>query len=157
MEKEEKTKAEKMFDDIVTNPSIKEVSVRHFMNGEFRSAILDAFIQLEQMIKEKTNFPKDNQGREMFGCSLMRKVFNVKSPLLKWSKLEHQTEIDELEGYQQIMAGVVQGIRDPKAHLIFEQKPLRALQLITLAALLADLVDVAEYVKPQKQHPSESI
>jgi hypothetical protein len=47
----------------------------------------------------------------------------------------------------------VQGIRDPKAHMIFEQRPLHAMQLLTLASLLADLVEVSEYVEQKKTEP----
>jgi uncharacterized protein (TIGR02391 family) len=149
---EEKKKAEAMFDQILTHSVIKQVSKNHFMNGEYRSAVLDAMIQLEEMIKIKAKLPKDDRGNELFGCSLMYTVFNSNIPILKWSKLERQNEKDELSGYSHIFAGAVQGIRDPKAHMIFEQRPLRALQLLTLASLLADLVEVSEYVDYNKQH-----
>jgi uncharacterized protein (TIGR02391 family) len=147
---EEKRKAETMFGEIITHPSIKEVSKNHFKNGEYRSAVLDAMIQLEEMIKTKAKLPKDNHGKELFGCSLMYAVFNPNKPILRWSKLERQSEKDELDGYSHIFAGAILGIRDPKAHMIFEQRPLRALQLLTLATLLADLVEVSEYVEQNK-------
>ena len=53
---EEKIKAEKLFDEIITNQKIKKVSSSQFRNGQYRSAILDGMIQLEQMIKEKITF-----------------------------------------------------------------------------------------------------
>jgi len=37
--------------------------------------------------------------------------------------------------------------------MIFEQRPLRALQLLTLASLLADLVEISEYVEQNKIGP----
>jgi uncharacterized protein (TIGR02391 family) len=143
---EEKKKATVLFDKILTHSLIKQVSREHFVNGKYRSAILDALIQLEEMVKIKAKIPKDKDGNELSGCSLMYRVFNPKRPILKWSRLERQNEIDELAGYSHIFAGVVLGIRNPKAHMIFEQRPLRALQLLTLASLLADLVEVSEYV-----------
>ena len=45
------------------------------------------------------------------------------------------------------MAGAMLGIRNPKAHSIFEQRPMRALKLLTLASLLAEIVDDSEYVE----------
>jgi uncharacterized protein (TIGR02391 family) len=147
---EERRKAEAMFDDIITHSSIKEVSKNHFKNGRYRSAILDAMIQLEEIVKTKAKLPKDNNRKELSGCSLMYTVFNPDKPILRWSKLERQSEKDELEGYSHIFAGAVLGIRNPKAHTIFEQRPLRALQLLTLATLLADLVEVSEYVEQNK-------
>jgi uncharacterized protein (TIGR02391 family) len=147
---EEKSKAEAMFDEIITNPSIKKVSKRLFMSGDYRNAVLDAMIHLEEMVKTKARIPKDDQGKELSGRKLMYAVFDIRRPILRWSKLERQNEKDELEGYCHVFAGSVQGIRDPKAHMIFEQRPLRALQLLTLAALLADLVEVSEYVEQSK-------
>jgi uncharacterized protein (TIGR02391 family) len=146
----EKLKAEKMFDDIITNQEIKTVSRKLFMDTHYRNAVLDAMVQLEVTVKKKAKRPKDDQGKEISGCPLMRKVFDLNHPILKWSKLEDQYEKDELAGYGHIMAGAMQGIRDPKAHMIFAQRPLRALQLITLASLLADLVQASEYVGPDK-------
>lgn len=147
---EEKSKAETMFDEIVTNPSIKKVSKRLFMNGNYRNAVLDAMIQLEEMVKTRARIPKDDQGKELSGRKLMYAVFDIRRPILRWSKLERQSEKDELEGYGHVFAGSVQAIRDPKAHMIFEQRPLRALQLLTLAALLADLVEVSEYAEQNR-------
>ena len=98
------------------------------------------------MVKEKTNYPKDNRQRELTGVNLMHKVFSKNNPLLKWSALETQSQKNELEGYKNIFAGVMQGIRNPKAHTIFEQRPMRSLQLLVLANLLAEIVDVSVYI-----------
>jgi uncharacterized protein (TIGR02391 family) len=143
----EKSKAEKLFDDIITHPIIKKVSKDHFKNGKYRNAVLDGIIQLEEMIKEKAKIPKDDRGNELSGVSLMFKVFDPNNPILSWCKNERQIERDELSGYRYIMAGAILGIRDPKAHAIFELKPMRALKLLTLATLLAELVDASKYVK----------
>jgi uncharacterized protein (TIGR02391 family) len=144
---EEKAKAEAIFDNIITNKSIRAVSRTLFMDGHYRNAVLDAMVQLEVSVKKQARHPKDDSGRELSGCSLMRKVFDVNHPILKWAKLEDQYQKDEYAGYAHIMAGAMQGIRDPKAHMIFEQKPLRALQLLTLASLLVDLVEISKYVR----------
>jgi len=143
----EKRKAEKLFDEIITHSRIKKSSEDHFRNEKYRSAVLDAMIELEEMIKEKAKFPKNNQDKELSGYKLMFKVFDSNNPILRWSSLKRQTQIDELDGYKYIMAGAVLGIRNPKAHLRFEQKPLRAIQLLHLATLLAELVDDSEYVE----------
>jgi uncharacterized protein (TIGR02391 family) len=143
----EKSTAERMFDDIITHPLIKQASENHFKNEAYRPAVLDAMIRLEEMIKEKAKFPTDNRGKELSGVSLMHKVFDPDKPILNWCKGKRQIERDELEGYKHIFAGAMQGIRDPKAHAIFEISPMRALKLLTLATLLAELIDSSEYIK----------
>jgi len=103
-------------------------------------------IELENMVKEKANFPKNNRDQNLSGVSLMHKVFDSKNPVLRLSSLERQAQIDEQEGYKSIMAGAMLGIRNPKAHMIFTLRPLRAIQLLQLATLLAERVDESEYI-----------
>ena len=143
----EKSLAENLFDDLITHPLIKKASQSHFKNENYRPAVLDAMIRLEVMVKEKANFPKDNKGKELSGHSLMHKVFDPEKPILSWCEGSSQTEKDELAGYKLIFAGVMLGIRNPKAHALVEISPPRALKLLTLATLLAELVDVSKYVK----------
>lgn len=143
----EQEAAKRIFDSIITHPLIKEASESHFKNGTFRPAVLDAMIRLEEMIKEKAKFPKGNRGKELSGVALMHRVFDPDKPILNWCKGDRQIERDELEGYKHIFAGAMQGIRDPKAHAIFEISPMRAVKLLTLATLLAELVDASEYMK----------
>lgn len=143
----EEHKAKRLFDELITHPMIKEASQNHFKNTEYRTAVLDAMIGLELMIKEKGKFPEDNKGKELSGVSLMHKVFDPDYPILSWCKDNHQIDRDELEGYKHIFAGAMQGIRDPKAHALFQIRPMRALELLTLATLLAELVDASKYIK----------
>lgn len=145
--KEEKMKVEKLYDQIITHPLIRKVSESHYKNKKYRSAVFDAMVQLEHMIKTKAKFPKNNRGSELSGSKLMHRVFDSNDPILNWCKNDTQSGKDELEGYKHIMAGAMQGIRNPKAHAIFTINPIRALQLLTLANLLAELVDASEYVK----------
>ena len=143
---DEKVTAQRMFDDIITHPLIRQASEKHFKNEQYRPAVLDAMIRLEVMIKEKAKYPEDNKGCELSGVRLMHRVFDSDKPILNWHLGYSQIERDELEGYKHIFAGAMQGIRDPKAHAIFEISPMRALKLLTLATLLAELVDESGYV-----------
>jgi uncharacterized protein (TIGR02391 family) len=141
------TNSARLFEQIVTHPKIKEVSTVHFKNGNYRSAVLDAAIRLEEMVKQKANYPKDNKGRELSGVNLMHRVFDSTNPIISWCKNETQIGKDELNGYKLIFAGTVLGIRDTKAHAIFEISPMRALKLLTLITLLAKLVDDSQIIQ----------
>jgi uncharacterized protein (TIGR02391 family) len=144
---DEKKKAEELFDKIITHPQIRQASRDLFLNDKHRNAVLDAMIKIEEMVKEKAKRPKNHSGKELSGRALMFKVFNPDDPLLKWSKLRNQSERDELAGYCQLFAGAMQGIRNPKAHAIFKSRPMRALQLLHFATLLAEFIDASEYTK----------
>ncbi len=143
----EKKKAEQLFDKIITHQQIREVSKDLFLGGKHRNAVLDAMIKIEEMVKEKAKRPKDNKGRELSGKTLMFRVFDLKEPILKWSDLQQQGEQDEHSGYCQIFAGAMLGIRNPKAHGTFRSRPMRALQLLHLATLLAERIDESKYVE----------
>jgi hypothetical protein len=101
----EKDTAERLFDNIITHPKIKQASQNPFINEEYRTAVLDAMISLEVMIKEKAKFPEDNKHKELSGVSLMHKVFDPDNPILSWCKDKHQIDRDELEGYKHILQG----------------------------------------------------
>lgn len=133
-----------LFEQLIDHPRIRKVSRSHWRNKQYRSAILDAQIELESMVKEKANYPKDNQGKELSGTKLMHKVFDVKKPTLKWSDLKTRVLQDELEGYKLIFAGSVLGIRNPNAHLVSEQAPWRSLQILVFTCHLAEIVDKSE-------------
>ena len=70
---EKKANAEKIFGDIIKNQEINEVSIKLFTDGYYRNAVLDAMVQLEMIVKRQAKRPTDDQGRELSGCSLMRK------------------------------------------------------------------------------------
>ncbi|MCW4030442.1 MAG: TIGR02391 family protein [Candidatus Bathyarchaeota archaeon] len=142
----EDEKAQALFEQIITHPEIKTVSAGLFNGRNYRNAVLDAAIRLEEMIKKKANYPKDNKGRELSGVSLMHRVFDSQNPILSWTKNSTQIDKDELDGYKLIFAGTVQGIRDTKAHAIFNISPMRALKLLTLIVVLAELVDSASII-----------
>jgi uncharacterized protein (TIGR02391 family) len=147
----EKDTANRLFDDLITHPKIKQASQNQFKNEQYRPAVLDAMISLEVLIKEKAKYPTDNKGKELSGVPLMHKVFDSDNPILSWCKPTRQIDKDELEGYKHIFAGAMQGIRDPKAHAIFQISPMRALKLLTLATLLAELVDASEYIEQKSE------
>ena len=136
----ERKKANELYDELITHPRIRYASETLFKQGKYRNAILDAYIAIEEMVREKS------RDRRSYGVNLMCKVFNEKKPILKWRSVNEEVEKNELKGYKNIIVGALQGIRNPKAHAIFEQRPMRALQLLNLACLLAELIDVSEYV-----------
>jgi uncharacterized protein (TIGR02391 family) len=139
-----------LYDEIITHKNIRQVSEQLFKDGYYRNAILDAFIRLESMVKEKISKLNDRELSSLTTTKLMRAVYNPSNPILRWNNLVEPWEIDEYEGYSHIFAGSMQGIRNPKAHNVFEQEPLRALRLLCLANLLAEIVDSSNLVSSRK-------
>jgi uncharacterized protein (TIGR02391 family) len=124
-----------LYDAIIVHPRIKKVSRKLFMDGHFPEAILNAYKAVSNMVKEKT-------GLDIDGKELMARAFNEQRPILKLTSMNRVSEIDEQEGFRFIFMGVMVGIRNPKAHdEITQYNPIRTLQYIALADLLARRID----------------
>ena len=71
----------------------------------------------------------------------MKRTFSANSPILRLNAGVTQSEQDEQLGYMEIFAGVMTGIRNPRAHEDeWEDQEYRALQLLMLADHLVDRV-----------------
>ncbi len=133
------------FDILNIHPKIREVSEKLFEDRHYSQAILETFKEVINMVKDKANRPLDEKGKELDGKKLIMEVFNISSPLIKINDLKTQSNIDEQEGFKFIFAGAAEGIRNPNAHEIIDQKdPIRTIWYISLASLLATIVDEAK-------------
>ena len=84
---------------------------------------------------------KEVDGRELDGVKLMNTAFSPGKPLIKLTELETETDRNIQQGYMQIMAGAMTGIRNPKAHENLNPDSRKALHLICLASLLMYKID----------------
>lgn len=73
----------------------------------------------------------------------MKKAFSVNNPIFTIDNLLTETGKSIQQGYMEIFAGSMTGIRNPKAHLNIDIGPERAIHFIFLASLLMDTYDMA--------------
>ena len=78
----------------------------------------------------------DATGREADGAGLMTTAFSPSNPVLRLTSMTTQSERDEHQGYMQLYAGAMTGIRNPKAHANINPDSRKTLHLISLASLL---------------------
>ena len=83
------------------------------------------------------------RGEEKDGQDLMRKTFSPSNPLLISEGLVTESGKNVQEGYMQIFAGAIQGIRNPKAHENTYISREDAIKRLILASLLMEKVDEA--------------
>ena len=127
------------FDDVVTADDLRSVSRQLFRDGHYAQAVTQSLICLNNAVKEKSELPDED------GANLMRKAFSVNSPVLRINDNGTTSEKDEQRGYMEIFAGVMTGIRNPRAHeheLVDD--PDRALELLSLANHLFRKLDEAK-------------
>ncbi|MGE5297794.1 MAG: TIGR02391 family protein [Acidobacteriaceae bacterium] len=141
-----------LFDRYDFHPRIKEVAFSQFENNDFKGAILNAFIEVVDQVKNKAGRPKDKNGKDIDGDDLMNKLFSCdgsRPPKIKFNSLRDGLDRAEQRGLMYLFKGIV-GIRDRKAHLNFIQNdPLKTIEYLSLASLLLRLL---EENTPKRKH-----
>jgi uncharacterized protein (TIGR02391 family) len=139
-----------VFDNLKLHPNIKKASKKLFKDGHYAQAIFETYKALNNYVKQRYGL------KELEGKHLMAEVFRIPynqktaqiegKPILQLNELQNRSDRDEQEGFMLLFMGSMQGIRNPKAHDIVEQKdPYKTLQYLAMASLLAKRVDEAKH------------
>jgi uncharacterized protein (TIGR02391 family) len=81
----------------------------------YTNAILSAFHLLRDVLRDTANVDGD-------GIPLIGQALGGNPPRLQINKLETESQKDEQKGFEQILRGLYQGIRNPRTHEIIEDK-----------------------------------
>lgn len=139
---------EALFDQIVTEPEIVEVSRDLFAGGYFNVAVSEAFKVLDIYVKAKVD------EKEESGVKLMQGVFSVSNPKLVWSDRKTRSEQDAHRGYSLLYQGGFTGIRNPTSHEVdWISEPEEALDAIMIAQ---HLLRKAKVASPPPQGPIDT-
>lgn len=126
------------------HPTVKKVSLSEFRDGYYKTSIQNALVEVIDEVKKRTSRPKDKNGKDLDGESLMQYVFGCSGnhkPLIKFNDLSTDLDRNEQQGIMYLYKGIV-GIRNRKAHLNFVQNdPIKTLEYLSLASLLIRLLD----------------
>ena len=120
------------------HPRVAALARPRFEAGFFGDAVEASYKEVNDAVKR---IVRDVDGRELDGAGLMTTAFSVQNPLIRLTALETDTDRNIQQGYMQIMAGAMIGIRNPKAHGNRSPASSRALHLICLASLLMHKID----------------
>lgn len=131
-----------LFDMLITHPELVEVARPLFRDGYFARAV-------EEGLKALTSYVRNLSGLHYDGRTLMEQAFSVNTPVIALNGLRNQSERDEQAGYMAILAGCVQGVRNPRAHdHRLTDAPETAIQLLVMAEHLFQKIDSAQ-VRPR--------
>ncbi len=122
------------------HPSIISIAKNKYIDGYYADAIESALKEVNSRVK---NCYKTNTSVEKDGADLMNCAFSPKSPIITLDDLTTESGKNVQQGYMQIFAGSMIGIRNPKAHSNIVIDTKRALHLIFLASLLMYKLDDA--------------
>ena len=120
------------------HPRIKALAQPRFEAGFLGDAVEASFKEVNDSIKRLF---VESEGREADGAGLMNTAFSPNNPIIRLANLDSETGRNIQQGYMQILAGAMTGIRNPKAHGNLNPDPKKALHLIALASLLMCKID----------------
>lgn len=120
------------------HPSVKRVSERRFLDGHFADAVEAALKELNGEVKRLV---LEGGGPELDGANLMHTAFSPNNPLIELADISTLSGKSEQQGYMEIFAGAMSGVRNPKAHENIYLTPERGLHFLFLASLLFQKLD----------------
>ena len=143
----EASRPSNIFEELVTDSELRQTSGSLFQDRHYARAVEEAFKYLNNAVKRKSGITQQD------GAGLMRTAFSANSPILSLNAFQSQSDRDEQQGYMDIFAGSMTGIRNPRAHepgLVDEREV--ALELLVLANHLMRKLDGTtkrESLRPQ--------
>ena len=120
------------------HPRIKALAKPRFEAGFFGDAVESSYKEVNDTVKR---LYREETQLEADGAGLMTTVFSPANPIIRLTSLETETDKNIQQGYMQIFAGAMTGIRNPKAHGNLNPDSRKTLHLISLASLLMCKID----------------
>lgn len=112
------------------HPKVLTVAKKLFEDGHFRSAVLEAFVALDNGVKYKS-------GHHLSGVKLMNQVFSADKPILKVPG-----DYDSQLGSMWLFAGAIMGVRNVLAHgQSVQLNEQEALEWLHFASALQRILD----------------
>lgn len=121
------------------HPIVAAASLRHYHEGDYRNAVLDAMLALSDLIRQRTGLNAD-------GKALATEAFSLARPKLIFSELQTESGQNDQKGFMEMIAGAYTGIRNPKAHsLIHDLDHTKTAQyLIAISLLVRRVAEATE-------------
>ncbi|NQT26162.1 TIGR02391 family protein [candidate division KSB1 bacterium] len=102
--------------------------------NQYTNAILNSIYFISDFIRERTGFESD-------GVALVGQALGGKTPKLRTSNLESESDWNIQKGIEQILRGVYQGIRNPRSHEKYSDSKEEADAIIYFINYLLSILD----------------
>jgi uncharacterized protein (TIGR02391 family) len=120
------------------HPAVIKAARKRYESGHYADAVEAALKALNVAVKK---IYRENTGEELDGVPLMRKAFSPNHPVILLESQDTHTGKDIQQGYMDLFAGAMAGIRNPKAHDLIEIDETRAIHHLFVASLLFHKLD----------------
>lgn len=120
------------------HPKITSIARSRFESQHYADAVESSLKEVNSCVKD---IVKRKTGKELDGAPLMYEAFAPKNPIIVLDDLSTESGRNIQQGYMEIFAGAMIGIRNPKAHDNINITESRAKHFIYLASLLMYKID----------------
>ena len=120
------------------HPQIISVAKGSFDNGHYADAVEAAFKEINMRVKK---IYKDRTSVEKDGAKLMQAAFSVQNPIIKLGDISTETGANIQQGYMEMFAGAMIGIRNPQAHNNLQITRENAVRKLHYASMLMYKLD----------------
>lgn len=124
----------------IIHEQIVLVAKPRYESGHYADSVEASFKAVNKRVKDHY---RAATGKELDGQGLMTQAFSLNNPIIILDDLNTQSGKDIQQGYMQIFAGSMTGIRNPKAHDNISIDQTRTKHLLHLASLLMYKLDDA--------------
>ena len=114
-----------------------EVIAQKYENGDYTGAITDSIKHLTDLIRSTINSSEDGQ-------KLVAEAFDGNSPILKFTKMESESEINDHKGLTFLLKGIYMGIRNPRAHELYADSKEDCDSLIIFINYMIEKIPVSQ-------------
>jgi uncharacterized protein (TIGR02391 family) len=119
------------YDRRIQNPELRTATRSRFESRHYADAVEAGVKALNKLIRARTGRTEDGDG-------LMTLVFSPAKPLLRINKLKSKADESAQRGHMQLCQGVVAAWRNPRAHALTDDNPVRCLMMLET---IADLIE----------------
>lgn len=120
------------------HPQVISVVKTRFDNGLYADAVEAAFKEINMRVKK---IYKDRTSIEKDGSKLMQAAFSVQNPIIKLGDTSTETGSNIQQGYMEMFAGAMLGIRNPQAHNNLHISKDQAVRKLHFASMLMYKID----------------
>jgi uncharacterized protein (TIGR02391 family) len=140
-----------LFDALVTDPGLIRAARKLYRDEHYARAVHAAYQAVNNLVKKRV---KGRVPAKDDGTTMMRTAFSANGPVLALNAWRTQSERDEQQGYMDIFAGCMMGIRNPRAHeQDWTDEPIRALEMLIWANHLVHVVNRCKLRRVRKATP----
>jgi uncharacterized protein (TIGR02391 family) len=130
------------YDRRIQNPELRTATRSRFQSRHYADAVEAGVKALNERIRART-------GRTEDGDPLMTLVFSPTKPLLRINKLRSKADESAQRGHMQLCQGIVAAWRNPRAHSLTDDDPVRCLMMLEN---IADLIETTNQAVRTRHH-----